>query len=237
MDQQPDKLFRDKLRNYHQPVSPGAWDRISGSLHRKKSTLVLRIAAAVLLLATGTLLIYPSFNRPGEDFLSDESSSPAETPAIAPPERVQPQPPAREDVQPPSTTSPVAPTARKKRVVAKAGGEQLAAHSAEVPEDPHTTQTEITVTEENSVAVAPTATQQGKMTIIFSREEVNRKYLAKNLEGHATADAENPSGLTKLLDKAYDLKHTQDLLGSLRQKKNEILAINFRNDARSTQND
>ncbi len=74
------------------------------------------------------------------------------------------------------------------------------------------------------------------VTIVFTAEEVNEKYLAKNTEAQATPVGEETSGLRKLLDKAYDLKHNRDFLGELRQKKNEILAMNFKNDKR-TQND
>jgi hypothetical protein len=42
--------------------------------------------------------------------------------------------------------------------------------------------------------------------------------------------------LRKLLDKAYDLKHNQDPLGDLRQKKNEIFALNFKNDKQRSEN-
>jgi hypothetical protein len=46
----------------------------------------------------------------------------------------------------------------------------------------------------------------------------------------ATPELKKPSTLKKLLDKAYDLKHNQDAFGELRQKKNEILALNFKNE-------
>jgi hypothetical protein len=74
------------------------------------------------------------------------------------------------------------------------------------------------------------------VTIIFTTEEVNEKYLAKNTDAEATPTSEETSGLRKLLDKAYDLKTNRDFLGELRQKKNEILAMNFKND-KHTQND
>ena len=66
------------------------------------------------------------------------------------------------------------------------------------------------------------------MKIIFAAEDIDTKYLDKKALAEATSDAKKSSTLKKLLDKAYDLKYNQDPFGDLRQKKNEILALNFR---------
>jgi hypothetical protein len=62
------------------------------------------------------------------------------------------------------------------------------------------------------------------------------KYLDKKSLAQATSGEKKPSTLRKLLDKAYDLKHNQDPFGDLRQKKNEILALNFRSEKQRSQN-
>ena len=82
-----------------------------------------------------------------------------------------------------------------------------------------------------------TSSNAESVTIVFSAEEVNQKYLAKRPDADATPVAKETSGLKRLLDKASDMKNNQDLLGELRQKKNEILAMNFRNDKQNTEND
>jgi hypothetical protein len=48
----------------------------------------------------------------------------------------------------------------------------------------------------------------------------------------ATPEDKKPSTFKKLLSRAYDLKNNQDPIGELRQKKNEILALNFKKDKR-----
>jgi hypothetical protein len=52
----------------------------------------------------------------------------------------------------------------------------------------------------------------------------------------ATPEDKKPSTLKKLLRKANELTNNQDPLGDLRQKKNEILALNFKSDKQRGQN-
>jgi hypothetical protein len=75
------------------------------------------------------------------------------------------------------------------------------------------------------------------VTIVFSAKEVNEKYLVKKQNTEATTEEKESSTLKKVLDKAYDLTHNQDPMGELRQKKNEILAMNFKNDKQRNEND
>jgi hypothetical protein len=79
-------------------------------------------------------------------------------------------------------------------------------------------------------AIATARQPSHHMTIVFSAEEVNEKYLDKKGMADATPESKAASSLRKLLDKAYALKHNQDPMGELRQKKNEILAFNFKDD-------
>jgi hypothetical protein len=80
------------------------------------------------------------------------------------------------------------------------------------------------------------ANNERSVTLIFDAEQVNEKFLNKNLIVKATPEEKKPSTLRKLLDKAYDLKHNQDPLGNLRQRKNEIFALNFKNDKQRSEN-
>ena len=90
-----------------------------------------------------------------------------------------------------------------------------------------------TVTTEPSIAdVAMSVEKPTKpLTLTYSVEQVSG-YLVKNDEPQATPDDEKPSTLKKLLHKANDLKTNQEPFGDLRQKKNEILALNFMNEKR-----
>jgi hypothetical protein len=73
--------------------------------------------------------------------------------------------------------------------------------------------------------------QAKKIKLQFSTEETN-KYLDENAVAQATSEEKKSSTLKKLLKKANDLKSNQDPFGDLREKKNEILALNFKNEKR-----
>ena len=85
-------------------------------------------------------------------------------------------------------------------------------------------------------AVSNGVTTQQSTTIVFSAEEVNEKYLTDKPVAEATSEAKESSTLRKLLDKAYDLKNNQDPIGDLRQKKYEILAMNFKHQKQRDEN-
>ncbi len=238
MNQQPDKFFRDKLRDYQQPVSPAAWDRVSQKLQRKNSRgVVFKIAAAVLLLATATLLFYPpSLKRPAVS--SDRTS-------VKPPESPKPSDrattePLRNDVIPDDAAPDKQPVARAKRAPVPGSRTESTPVAPLIALPGEINEKEIVAeTIQNNEAIAADASplQAGRMTIVFTRDEVNQKYLTVNSEPEATIAGEQSSGLKKLLDKAHDLKYKQDLMGNLRQKKNEILAINFRNENHGPNNE
>jgi hypothetical protein len=57
--------------------------------------------------------------------------------------------------------------------------------------------------------------------------------LNKNSLAEATPAEKKPSTFKRVLNKALELKHNQDPIGDLREKKNEILALNFKNEKRS----
>jgi hypothetical protein len=80
-------------------------------------------------------------------------------------------------------------------------------------------------------AAAVTESVSQGVTLTYSTQEV-AAYLDKNIDGGATDDDKKQSTLKKLLQKANDLKTNQDTFGELRQRKNEILALNFKNDKR-----
>jgi hypothetical protein len=89
---------------------------------------------------------------------------------------------------------------------------------------------------ESAGVLNQTQVKAKRLTIVFSAQEVNEKYLTKNAETEATSEEKESSTLKKVLDKAYDLTHNQDPIGELRQKKNEILAMNFKNDTQRNEN-
>lgn len=253
MNQQPDKFFHEKLHGYQKPVSPGAWSKVAGNLEKKRRGVIwMRAAAAVALLATVGILLYPRTPEPASLIAGSKTSE--QRPETSPPD-------------PRDTATDRQPIAHEKHDSSVVIPDEIPAHSQSVkprirvPKEPpvnpavhepkiaeaveETTETTpLPVVADNAVAIMEEKTADAidnnespqNVTIIFTTEEVNEKYLAKNTDAEATPTSEETSGLRKLLDKAYDLKTNRDFLGELRQKKNEILAMNFKND-KHTQND
>ena len=245
MNQQPDKFFRDKLHDYQKSVSPEAWNRISQNLEKKnRAGLWLKVAASVLLLAITGILLYPRLKNDNSAAITETvAPPPVEQPAVV----TQPAPIA-DAIQPAQKeNAPRKNPARAKHLRpdknTPPSEESVTAPAEEALQLPELTSTDLRPVEsleEDNQRIASTEEKVGEpskgITIVFSAEEVNKKYLIKK-EDDATSGNKSSSTLQKLLDKAYDLKHNQDPLGGLRQKKDEILAMNFRNDRQRTQND
>lgn len=241
MSQQPDKLFREKLRGYERPVSGNAWERVAEHLHKKNSrNLWLKVAAAVLaLVAAGGLLLLSVNNDPAPSLAektqpADHAESPSSPALRAPrkaltPERKQAS--GRKNEM--KIKSPPGHAEDRKQKADLPAPEPSSLTSAEVAEvNPSS---EPTPTIGDSLSPANTKTET-RMTIVFSAQEVNDKYLETNEHdkhdkkdlADATSVEKKTSSFQSLLKRARDLKHNQDPLGDLRQKKNDILAFNFK---------
>jgi hypothetical protein len=84
--------------------------------------------------------------------------------------------------------------------------------------------------------VAQVESKTSHISIVITATEADEKYLNKKSLADATSEEKKSSTLRKLLDTAYDLKNNQEPFGDLRQKKNEILALNFKSDKQRSQN-
>ena len=255
MNRQPDKLFRDKLQGYQKPVSPEAWKKISQNLHQKNHVVLwLKIAASILLLACASVLIFSGETQRPSPVLSEKAippsnQKPEDSEKVIPGKSV----PAEEQKQ--ATSSPVTRPSAKSGVSKKANEQRdptparqfaktsdeevpyLAVNESdnEIPEADKATEDESSETDGTSPEKINE--RAGRVTIVYSAKEVDEKYLNKNFTAEATSEEKESSTFRKLLDKAYDLKHNQDPLGDLRQMKNEILALNFKNDKQRSEND
>jgi hypothetical protein len=245
MNQQPEKLFREKLENHSKPAPALAWNRIEQNLDKKnKSFFWLKIAASFLLVATASLLLWQPKEKETVVLQSAQQIKPKEeTPVkVEKPAEVN-----ASEITKPKTQEPPAEQVkrslalpRKKQTIPVAQ-EQIkspAIAAVEVETEPVVVEevTEaLTIPTETTVAETTSAGNSG-VTLIYTAEEVNDKYLDKKSLAEATSEGKKSSTLRKLLDKAYDLKNNQDPFGDLRQKKNEILALNFKNEKQRSQN-
>jgi ABC-type nickel/cobalt efflux system permease component RcnA len=76
MNQQPDKLFREKLEGFHKPAPTAAWNKIDAGLRKKNNkTIWLRVAASVLLVAVAAFLIWTTQRTPAERIAIDTNQN------------------------------------------------------------------------------------------------------------------------------------------------------------------
>jgi hypothetical protein len=245
MNQQPDKFFRDKLQSFQTPAPSGAWNRIEANLDKKKDKVLwFRIAASLLLVAVAAYLLWPtnSINTPKPDLAGSTRKQETVKPEVKKNEKaVQETLPQQNSVAEKESIPPK--TVLKKKKIQQPAPVERNEHfndekSVAVLNEPLTQQNIeekkeniLTPVVEKTEAVAAAPSQKMKFT--FSAEEVDNKYLDKKALADATTADKKPSTFKKLLDKAYDLKYNQDPFGDLRQKKDEILALNFRKDKRN----
>lgn len=237
MTSQPDKLFREKLENFQKPAPAAAWQRVEASLEKTDSKgLWLKIAASLTLLAVATFLLWPSENST-ESTLADSKgpSKPAiqkSNPVIEKAEQSTPHSqsiasePVKEEknsiIKKEKTIQPV--------LVAQVAIETTIQNSESINKNPETISTSEVIIVQNTSVEEPII-EAHSITIKYSANEVNAKFLKKDLKesvAQATSEEKKTSGIQKLVSLAYDLKNSDSGLGDLRQKKNEILALNFR---------
>lgn len=222
MTSQPEKLFRDKLENFQQTAPTSAWQRIEHNLDQKKRTgLWLKAAAVILLLVTAGIILWPASDHGNTQSLTQSKS---EAPAV----QSEENPKIKQSLTQ-STEEPITQESTKRKHKIRNTPKPEAAKTV-VPENsnPENSVIEngaespaIAVLETNSTEVIPSR------TIVYTAEEVNAKFLKKKKSAKATPEEKKPSGIQKLMGLAADLKNNEDGLGDLRQKKDEILALNF----------
>jgi hypothetical protein len=256
MKAQIDKLFRDKLEQHSLEAPPLAWDKIESALPKKnKSFIWLKVAASLLVLITAAILLWPqeqsttaviAYDKPVEKNLNnkvkdqEKTSQPTQSPKSNN-EKKEGKTETKKDTQSSKkpaqqkTPPPVVNFSKQEPLIAvndhmdskhETVVEETKTHAVVNPQEVLSTTTE--------TSVAANLNQKSN-TLVLAASDVS-KYLNKNLISDATTEEENTSSFRKLLDKASDLKNSETGLSELRQKKNEILALNFRNDKRERNN-
>lgn len=223
MTSQPDKLFRDKLENFQRPAPAAAWDRIEKNISKPVYKLVwVRIAAGIVLLSAAAVLLWPAAN---------DQSRVAETkvqPVVTPVDTVTQVHTEKEEAAPTQK-----PATRKFNSVPQPASNTPAVANLETPveksEQPVKDSVLIIIpTPKELVAevVIPQPTETST-TIVYTSDEVKSKFLKKKLSPEATPESKDASGIQKLIGLAYAAKNSEAGLADLRQKKDELLALNF----------
>jgi len=225
MTSQPDKLFRDKLENFQQAAPVAAWKRIEAGLNKNQHKgLWMKIAAGLVLLSVAASLLWPT--------TPSENTKRLTTTNQVIPEN-EPIEKNKKKVITPSLTAKqsqvkkrIAP--KKQNEVIKKDEPVLIAESIE--------KNAFTIKPIETVAAVDinSAEKTSSRTIVYTAEEVNAKFMRKKSPSEATPVAKKTSGIQKLMGLAYDLKNNDSGLSTLRQKKDEILALNFLNNEDQT---
>ncbi|MBL0742799.1 hypothetical protein [Chryseolinea lacunae] len=259
MNQQPDKFFRDKLEHYQHPAPSGAWDKIEAGLEKKTTRGIWwRIAASLLLVALVSFTLWKTTHTATDVPALADQTQPAPSTTIQP-DQAKPQATPSETMPEKTTEAHIRkelaqtkkqtsshpePQHRKNISVPNQSvvSEQTVAQNAAAPKDqqaptldvvsePLTNNTATVATATPDVAPVVAESAPKKITITVTAIE-SEGYLDKKALADATSGEKKSSTLQKLLKKADDLKNNQDPFGELRQKKNEILALNFKSEKR-----
>jgi hypothetical protein len=243
MNKQPDKIFRDKLEGYQKQAPTSAWEKIALTQTKKKHKgLWIKIAAAILLISVAAFVLWPS--KPSTDLqLADKAPQNSSPDTSTPPQ---------EQRSTPKTEIPVTKESSSRLAAGRHKNSQINKKKSSAPADiqqqnhnglpgdheanENASSAALEVDTAQPVAVNKVEANQPveehhSMTLVYTANDVS-KYLNKKELDEATSDDKKPSTLKKLLKKANDLTNNQDPFGELRQKKNEILALNFKNEKR-----
>lgn len=249
MKQQPDKLFQEKLFNHIRTAPTAAWEKIESKLEKKSSGFFwYKIAASILLICTAAVLIFKHDVRPLSPSIAEvntNSSSPAtigntrpQEPSLQEPE-IEKSTWINKDTEVLNSVSQTTRQEPKRKVASK---DKLLHFTADivVPAPPVNNEV-VSVTGELIhqpvpvilISSIPTQTSNS-VTLVMSTKETD-EYLLDKSRAEATTAHKKTSGVKRLWKKASDLKTNQDPFADLRQKKNEIFALNFISDKKRDQ--
>ena len=258
MKQQPDKLFQDKLSGYERQAPAAAWDRLEQRLDKKQPKALWWKVAAVLIAVAISVPVALILNEKSSSNIAHTEKdrvSPKEKPSAKsePSIAVQEQPDALTEERTTPTTTLADLNSTKQDVIKPSPEASVLENSTmhrtsgiSIPEEVVTQNDDAIVREEienhsesheEPVIANVESKQNQSITLVISAEEATNYYEEEKLfdDTDATSDTKKPSTFQKLLRKASDLKTNQDPFGELRQKKNEILALNFKSDKKRNQ--
>ncbi|MCK6618268.1 MAG: hypothetical protein L6Q51_11560 [Cyclobacteriaceae bacterium] len=220
MNQQIDSLFKSKLGHHAIPPAQKAWSRIESGLNKSiHQKLWLKIAAGFALFAVASLLLI-NFIVTEDPVIAQQTDEPKTNSAEITAKIYSGADPVVHEV----TQS-----ARKKKLPEPPAKALQPMAVVELPVELNEFSTPTPSSEE---IIEQPATG---MVIVLTAEEVHSKYLVKPEEIHATPEHKKSSRLQKLAGLAHNLGN-EDILGDLRNRKNELFALNFLDDKKEKKN-
>lgn len=217
-----DELFKNKLANHQVAPSADAWQKVEAGLTKKNNVWVWRLAAAFVLfgLLSGAWYLWNT-NSEAQPELVQQPNTPQKENTVP----VQPEEQKQNLV---AEVKPKPEQSKKKTTKTNASETKKETQPEKVEkvkvEEPQVlSQTEVLVAENKT----ETATTRKPIVIEFTLEPMPA--VTEPPVVLASAD-DDKSGLQKILEKARDIKNGDSELGSLRDAKNELFALDFRKD-------
>lgn len=218
MSNRIDQLFKKKLGDHRLPPSAEAWSKIESGLSKKNNTVILWRAAAVFVLC-GFFSSAWFYWQSTQDRTQQLATQQYDTLDTAPKTQALVKPVNMEEHKNQAGVINKSTQTRRKKITSPKIDEPVK-ESTIMKE----TETEL-IPGLETVSTETVAKAEKPMVIEFILDPVpTTKLIAKAIE------VEKTNGLKKVLDKALDLKNGEGDLGSLRDAKNELFALDFRKD-------
>ncbi len=230
MSNKVDKLFKEKLGAHSLPPSAQAWEKIEANLSKKNKAIVWFRVAAVIALAGAFTFGWVQWN--GDTEVNE--SLVKKTDSVTTQQKViQPQLAHKE---PKTNLSEQKKSARQKKSNPSTKKEKTQEFVPEIKkeENPLALITEEKVKEivqPQEVTTAPAVAAKKSMKITFNLPALQSQPEVKTETEVMVADApeEKKTTLQKAADVAHDIR-SGDVLGSLREAKNDLFALEFKKD-------
>jgi|GEM_PF-6800248 len=248
MTSPPDKIFREGLGQYQKKAPPSAWDRIEHNLNHKKNHFPwIKIAAGLMLVVATSILLWKQNQSARSEQLavsSEESEQLAvsseqltatnrESSVLSREEKVEVEASHRNE----SKKVDDAVNTNPQSIVSS-----LSSPVSNVPAANTRDKEDMKISDPNEIMTEPSPIAQVETTnqmptdevvaahkgtnITYTADQVNSKFLKKEIPVEATSEKKNTSGIQKVINVAMVLKYDEPIVGELREKKNEWLSIN-----------
>jgi hypothetical protein len=222
MSNKVDNIFKTKLEEHSLPPSGKAWEKLEANLSKKNKAVVwFRLVAAVALIGIFTFVILQWMDKGDTQPVLVIENNKTKTPEIAQPEIVKPNEAPLNQAQ---TTKSVASRTQSKKKKKQKEEETLSAKRNE-PVLISEKKEEI-ITDNETFEKAEKVVSEKPITLVFTLPTIKSK---TNNEEQVAASEEKKTALQKVVETANDIR-SGDVLGDLREVKNELFALEFRKD-------
>jgi hypothetical protein len=217
MSNKVDKLFKEKLGEHSVPPSAKAWERVEINLSKKNKTITwFRMAAAFVLVGLFTLAMIQWKNSSNERIQVAVKKD-----SVIQQKELQNPLAEKETVFPIEDKK----TPKTKRLTKKA--EQNL--QSEITNSVKQEENQVAIVNEETLIVteveSPKVSAKKTMKLIFNLPTIE----SKPEEMVVAAEEEKKTGLQKAFDAARDIRNGE-VLGSLREAKNDLFAREFKKD-------